>query len=197
METAQFHVMADLGWLELTMPYATRAQYIRQLTAALGFAGPLEAALSLTPGLGALVDLHPRRKSGKIVEDLLALGLGAHQIAMLPQCGGIEPFDDACRGLGWLYVSERASLLHHTVLRQLRTHLPRAATACAYLTSYDGVVRARWEALGAALDRAVTRSEDVDRLVAAAREAFECQNRWFRSERTEERAAASSGWQVR
>lgn len=136
-----------------------------------GFEAPLEAALAYTPRLKALVDLRQRSRAGFIAADLLELGLRAHEVSTLPQCL-IAPFSGPIEALGWMYVAERATLMHERVRRHLLARLPETHRACTYLAAYDGVVNARWNALGHAIDRAVTTEPALDDLIAAGRAAF-------------------------
>lgn len=179
VETSALEADADASWHALLAPDVTRAQYARQLMSTLGFDGPLEAALALTPGLPEVTDLAARRTSGKIVEDLLALGFSASQIARAPQCGSIAPFDSAPRALGWLYAAERPLRLHGPVRKHLRACLPRVAGATAYL----GSAADRCAAFDAAVDRTVRGPRDAAQVIDGACDAFRARRRWFAAPR--------------
>src|SRR5438874_144526 len=75
--TRVHHPEADARWLDLTLPGATREQYLMQLVKVYGFEAPLESTLAYTPrrALRAYVPRAPRARAGLIVQDLLALGL--------------------------------------------------------------------------------------------------------------------------
>src|SRR5213078_800486 len=133
-------------------PDISIAHYTRQLVTIYGFEGPLEAALAYTPNLKLVIDLRRRSRAGLLAQDLLALGIKAAGIANLPQCLPIAPFSSIIEALGWMYVSERATLGHDAVAKHVRSHLPDAADASAYLTAYAGVANARWNELGHLLD---------------------------------------------
>jgi heme oxygenase len=178
METRRDHARADQPWLELLGTDVTRARYLDQLVAVYGFEAPFEAAIALTPGLGDGLQLRQRSRSGLIVQDLLALGLTPSRIARLPQCDLVVPFRDAAEALGWMYVVERATLLHDAVRRYLEDRL-QLAGAYGYLSAYDGIAGARWQELGRALDDAAAAAAAPEHIVAATRSAFACHRNWF------------------
>lgn len=177
LETRAFHDAADEGWLRLLTSNVTRSDYLQRLVTTYGFEAPLEAAFAYTPNLRLFVDLRQRSRAGLLAQDLLALGMRAHELASLPQCL-IAPFSGPIEALGWLYVSERATLLHERVRRHLVTRLPDAHDACAYLRAYDGVANARWNELGHALDHAVRTEAHTSVLIAAATTAFRLMADW-------------------
>ncbi|MGE5184296.1 MAG: hypothetical protein ACM31C_19640, partial [Acidobacteriota bacterium] len=157
---------------------ATRWDYVRQLRSTYGFEAPLEAALAYTPGLKRLLDLRARTRAGLIAQDLLALGMSASELALLPQCFPIAPFSGPVEALGWLYVTERATLLHESIRRAIATRIPDAPGACAYLSAYEGLTSARWQQLGRVLDRAAETPRALGDLVTAANAGFRCLLAW-------------------
>jgi heme oxygenase len=177
LETRAHHSAADESWLGLLHPSVTRSDYMRRLVTTYGFEGPLEAALAYTPNLKLFVDLRQRSRAGLIAKDLLALGVRAAEISTLPQCL-IAPFAGPIEALGWLYVAERVTLLHDRVRRHLLTRIPDVQDMCAYLSAYDGVVNARWNELGHAIDRAIRTEQHTDDLISAAKCAFRRMSEW-------------------
>jgi heme oxygenase (biliverdin-IX-beta and delta-forming) len=177
-ETRGEHSRADQPWLALLDADVTRARYLDHLVAIYGFEAPFEAAVALTHGVAERVQLRQRARSGLIVQDLLALGLTPSQIARLPQCQLDMPFRDPAEALGWMYVVERATLLHDAVRRYLEDRL-EVSGACGYLSAYDGVAGARWQDLGRALDEVAAAPPAPDQIVAATRSAFACHRHWF------------------
>jgi len=175
METRAQHPDADGGWLELMSLDTTRPRYLYQLIATYGFEAPIESALAMTPQMGNVIQLRQRARSGFIVQDLLSLGLTPSRIARLPQCSQIVPFRDQSEALGWMYVLERATLLHDAIRRHLEARLP-TVRAWSYLSAYDGIASARWAEFGYVLDE---QPANADQIVAAARTAFDCHRRWF------------------
>lgn len=182
LETRGLHRDADAIWVDLLTGEVTLDQYVAALTVAYGFEGPVESAVALTPGVTALVPLRQRARSGYIVQDLLTLGLSPSRIARLPQCGQIVPFRDLAEALGWLYVVERATLLHDMVRRHVKQCLS-GMDAFSYLSAYDGVAGLRWQELGQALDAASGNDVDAqDQIVASSRDAFATQRIWVEAE---------------
>ena len=180
LETRAFHDAADQGWLGLLAPDVTHSDYLRQLVSVFGFEGPLEAAFAYTPHLKLFIELRQRSRAGLLAKDLLALGLRAQAVSLIPQCL-LAPFSGPVEALGWMYVAERATLLHERVRRHLVKVLPDGPDVCAYVGAYEGVVGARWNELGRTLDRAVRTEARMDDLIAAARAGFRTLLEWSRT----------------
>jgi heme oxygenase len=183
LETQSHHATADQAWLSLQDGDLTKWQYLRRLVAVYGFHAPLESALAYTPTLPLLIDLRRRQRAGYIAQDLLALGLTASEIAELPQCVPMAPFASTLEAFGWLYVSERETLIHERVKTRLLQSMPDLRHATSYLSAYDGVVGARWQELGAVIDRVVRSPRMLDEVIVAAHAAFRCWERWSRDDR--------------
>lgn len=181
LETRAQHPEADYPWLEVMSFDTSRDRYVDQLVATYGFEAPIEAALSLTPHLGEVINLRPRARSGLIVEDLLVLGLGPSKIARLPQCTHIAPFREPAEALGWMYVLERSTLMFDTVRTQVSARIP-GLSAAHYLGAYEGIAGARWQEFGAILDAYAITPASADHVVASARAAFVCQRDWYASD---------------
>lgn len=176
--TRVHHVAADAPWLDLMVPTVSKHRYVTQLLKVYGFEAPLEAAFRYTAGLSSLVDLRARARTGLLVQDLMRLGFSASRIAELPQ--RFMTFSSAAEALGWLYVGERATLLHGGVRRYLSLRVPEAVSASSYLSAYDGIVGARWSELGAALDTVAQAPAVMHQIVRAANQAFSAAASWFR-----------------
>lgn len=181
METRVLHPEADAPWVELMSIEATRERYIETLVATYGFEAPIESALAMTPAASTTLPLRQRARSGFIVQDLLGLGLSPSRIARLPQCCQVVPFRDVSEALGWMYVVERATLLHESVRHHLQARLS-SVHAWSYLSAYDGVAGKRWQDLGYVLDVVSLTFETGDEIVAAAKEAFTTLHQWLASD---------------
>lgn len=177
METRAEHPEADSPWLELMSIDTSRRQYIDQLVVTYGFEAPVEAAFTLTSQLADVVKLRDRARARYIIEDLLALGITPAKLARLPQCHHIEPFGDPAEALGWMYVLERATLLHDAVRSHIALRLP-TVSGWSYLSAYQGVASARWQELGTALDAYATTPGRSDQIIASARAAFSRLREW-------------------
>jgi heme oxygenase len=160
-------------------PHVTRQQYIDHLIRVSGFEGALEAALAYTRNLELALDVHERFRAGFIAQDLLALGYRPAEIARLPQCL-IAPFASPVEALGWVYVSEHATLLHDEVRRYLGVHLPEVKDACVYLSATQRHVSVRWQDLGRRLDHAVRSPRMFDEMLAGSYAGFRAWSEWSR-----------------
>jgi heme oxygenase len=177
LATREHHVAADAPWLELMVPTVTKWQYIEHLIKVYGFEASLEAALRYTPGLNALIDLRPRIRAGLLVQDLMRLGLGAGRIAMLDQ--RFMTFSSTIEALGWMYVAERATLLHGALRRYLTLRIPELGSATSYLSVYDGVAGDRWSDLGDALETVAHAPAGKHQLIHTANQGFLALCAWF------------------
>ena len=179
-ETRAFHAEADADYNDLYRHDTGPADYMVYLLRLYGFEAPLESTLAQTPHLEMLLPLKERAKAGLIAQDLLSLGIRPQQITAAPQCLAIPQFRGAAEALGWMYVVERTTLSHAVVRNHLMTQLPREMKeASSYLSSYAGVVGARWREYGAALDHVAQTPAIGDRIIDAANEAFRCQRTWL------------------
>jgi heme oxygenase len=178
VETCAHHPAVDRFWLE---PITTQTDYMQRLVRAYGFEAPLEAAIAYTPGLGDFVDIGPRIRAGLIAQDLMTLGLEPGQVSAIPQCM-VAPFASATEAMGWLYVHQRATLIHDGARRELVSRLPRLARATSYLGAYAGTAGVHWDDFGIALDRIAVGATRL-RIVHAANEAFRTAAQWFANPR--------------
>lgn len=177
VETRYFHAISDGPWLDLIAQHPTKLEYLQQLVATYGFEAPLEAALAYTPHVEGFIDLHWRFRSGLIAQDLLALGVKPGEVAALRQCM-IAPFASVAEAFGWLYVHERASLLHDSVRTELVAQLPDVGRATSALTAHRGRIGVAFDDFGQALDRVARTPAIEDRIVSAAIEAFRTLQAW-------------------
>ena len=178
LETQSHHAAADQLWTPLLAPNVTKWQYVARLALVYGFEAPLESALAYTPNLRLAIDIRSRIRAGLVAQDLITLGLSASEVADLPQCFPMAPFGSPLEALGWLYVSERTTLQHDAVRKNVVGRIPEIAKATAYLSVYDGVVGLRWQELGSAFDRFVRTDRALDEVIAGAHAAFRCLASW-------------------
>ncbi len=180
MATQSHHVEADTPWLNLMVPDVSAHRYRMHLLRVYGFEAPLEAAFRYTPGLSAVVDLRSRMRSGLLAQDLMRLGMSASRLADVPQ--RFTTFSGPAEALGWMYVIERATLLHGGIRRYLLQHLPGAEDATSYLAAYDGAAGMRWSELGSAFDAVAPSPTVVRQLLRAANAGFRAVCDWFRDD---------------
>lgn len=168
----------------------TGGQYALYLRRAYGLEAPIESSFAITPHLGSLVDLRARSSAGLIAADLLALGLRAADLARLPLCPEVRPFDSVAEGLGWMFAYERGAFHLIQLREQIARALPdQVAIAGRYLACHHPrALGERWRELGVALDRISGSAAVEDRVLAAAEEAYLCQRDWFGEELRSQRA---------
>lgn len=192
-ETRVHHAEADADLDVLFHRDSSATHYMLYLMRLYGFEAPLESALMTTPTLDLMVNLRERSRASLIAQDLLALGLRPASVAELPMCLTIPTFRGSAEALGWMYVSERATLAHSVVRHHLVTRLPlEMQKASNYLQSYAGAAGTLWRKFGVTLDNVARHPAIADRVVAAANEAFRAQRRWLQNEQIGASARAAS-----
>jgi heme oxygenase len=176
--TRAYHAGADAPWLALMSSSLREQAYVRHLAITFGFEAPLEGAFAYTRGLDDVIPVRKRVRAGLIAQDLLALGVSPAELSHLPQCPAIAPFVEVSDALGWMYLIERATLLHDGVRRSVAQRLPRAAHATSYLCAAGSVAGVRWQSFGAALDAVTDEAPIADRIADAAKQAFRYWLEW-------------------
>src|SRR5438477_643571 len=115
-----------------------------------------ERRRAVRSGARARTPDHTMAHGGKSADATVSWALGAH-----PRCEAVpRKFTSIAKALGWMYVTERTTLLHHHVYRTLARVIPgEVAFASSYLKSYEGTASVMWRAFAADVDRACTTPE--------------------------------------
>jgi heme oxygenase len=159
----------------------SRERYVDYLVRSFCFEEPFECACVMTPALARYADPASWSRTRFIAEDLIALGLPAEKLLELTPCplGAFEEVSDA---LGWLFVAEHNVKTNSVVHQQMLQRAPGIAAVARYLRCYGTATGARWRAFGASLDQAVSDGASEDRMIEAARAAFDFFHRWLQPE---------------
>lgn len=189
-ETRAYHATAEADRF-LVLDDPTPELLRRWLAAVYHFEYAVETRLFAVEDLPNAL-LATRVDSGRLAEDLLALGLDGGVRELFAQPVALPSIASCASALGWLYVVQRAKLSHTSLHRALVPHLaPVLRRASRYLTAHAHDGHARWHELAAFLDRAIaTRTQEAE-LIAAAHEAFARQHLWFVEAGVTGRSAAS------
>ena len=176
-ETRGHHASADGDRLRLLPARSTLTSYRDALVRIYGFEAPVETAMSVTGDLAGIIDLEARLKLRHLKAALT--GLGIPDPPTVPRYR-VMPFRGAAEALGWLYVTERNTLLHSVIHRHLSARIPDVlGRGGAYLAYYERASLAKWLELGIALDRVGADAEMAERIVNAANTAFTAQREWY------------------
>lgn len=177
--TRPYHAETDADLDDLFRDDVGSSHYVLFLMRVYGFEAPLESALAMTPHLDLLLDVRERARAGLLAQDLMKLGLRPSEVAELPLCLAIPQFRGTAEALGWMFVVERATLLHSVLRHHLATRLPHEMSkASAYLSSYAGLVGTRWREFGATVEQVAHHPAIAERIIQSACEAFRCYRRW-------------------
>jgi heme oxygenase len=167
-ETRAAHARIELALPVLDVDL-TRARYRRIVEALHGY----------YVGLEPLVDAKPMSsKVALLVDDLLALGHAASDIAGLPRCVELPQITTASCMLGARYVIEGATLGGQLIGRRLAQTLDLDATnGAAFFIGYSEHTREMWLKFNHCVESAP--EFDVIAAVAAANATFETLERWL------------------
>jgi heme oxygenase len=134
---------------------------------------------SAEAALGDTAFFRDRRKTGLLVRDLLALGMGDGEIARLPLCDLAVPVSGPAAAFGGMYVVEGSTLGGTIIARLVERRLGLSTeTGCGYFRSYGSAVGAMWRSFGARL-LSVSTPETDDTIVASANDTFEAMRAWL------------------
>jgi heme oxygenase len=176
LETRVHHNIADADRLAV-MDARDRTTYRTFLERVYGFESVVETVLVRVPDLDPKL-VRGTLKTGRLRDDLVALGLAAHEVDRL-QAATAPAIRTPAQALGWMFVLERHTLLAGLIRRHLARYLaPEMTVAAAYLTAYGDTPGARFRVFGDALGE-YGRRYAPDLIVAAAREAFRAQRHWY------------------
>jgi heme oxygenase len=178
--TRSHHERAEAA-LPLMDDGLTLDRYRETLAAFLGVYLPLEERLAAQHAWHALgFDFERRRKAGLIDRDLLALGLSASDIALVPLCPDLPPVDTLPRALGALYVMEGATLGGQVIRRRLERALGLDATdGVAFFSSYGEGVGSMWREFQDLVRRSIATHDELDAMVDTAAATFDTLTGWI------------------
>lgn len=155
-----------------------RADYVRLLSADLGFYAPLEAALADVDWSAIGLDFDSRRKVPLLEADLSALGLDPAARAGLPRCAKLPRLGSLPRGLGALYVVEGATLGGQLIARHVAATLGDAVPLHFY-RGYGADNGARWRDFQLALEAGCQTPQDRDDAAGTALALFQALDLWL------------------
>jgi heme oxygenase len=177
-DTREHHAAAAADLFRVVAS-ASPAAFARFLAATYHFEYAVEARLVRVDGL-PLGFLASRLRSGRLGDDLLALGDDRDVVDVLARPLAIPELESPLDAVGWLYVVERDTLDHAALYQALAPRVGAVLRfASRYLTARAVDARARWDELGAMIDHFAANEDRAARVVAAARDAFAARHRWF------------------
>jgi heme oxygenase len=159
----------------------TLDRYRDTLVSFLGVDLPLEERLAAQHAWSAMgFDFDRRRKTRLIDRDLIALGLSADDVAIIPLCPDLPPVDTLPRALGALYVMEGATLGGQVIRKRLARTLGLDATdGVAFFSSYGDRVGSMWREFRDLARRSITTPDARDDMIASAAATFDTLTSWI------------------
>ena len=159
----------------------TLTQYRHLLHTFFGFYIPLESSLDAGRLPAPLrTELACRRKSGWLLDDLLALGESSQAIDALPLCRAIPPITNEADLFGAWYVVEGATLGGQIVLKSLRRSLGAGADQYTrFFRSYGPEVPQMWATFLRMLEAAAYNEVQEQLIMASARRTFASFEQWI------------------
>ena len=166
--------------LDFKARLATIDSYRGHIERMLGFYAPIEARLASGVFGDWLTDYAARRKVPLLERDILALGAGSSDIAVLPCCPFVPACNDPQAAFGCAYVLEGATLGGRTLMPLVETRLGLTAEhGAAFLGSYGDAVGDMWRCFGRALDRCCSTENHRGRAAEAASATFSALEHWL------------------
>jgi heme oxygenase len=157
-----------------------------------GFYAPLETLLMASNHWQLLgFDYAARQKTPRLVQDLLALGGSAVELAAIPRCTNLPALTTPEQLLGCLYVIEGATLGGRIITRQLQTQLGlNPESGGAFFEGYGGQTGPHWKAFCTMLTNNADQNDGYSAdcsanenrqgaIVAGANHTFETLTHWL------------------
>jgi heme oxygenase len=175
--TADLHRGIEAA-VPLMDPALTLERYADYLGHLYPWYSTVEARLTAIAGLRAVIqDLDARLKTEILARDLNALGRAAEtgiDVSFIPDLRSIP------QALGCLYVLEGSTLGAQILIRAVRNSLgAEVAGKTTFLAGYEENTALRWRQLRTSLSRFLTRAEDQETAVLAARATFSGLHEWL------------------
>jgi heme oxygenase len=158
----------------------SREEYRQFVGRFFGFYAPLETLLMASNHWQLLAfDYAARQKTPRLVQDLVAMGASAAELAATPRCTNLPALTTPAQLLGCLYVIEGATLGGRIITRQLQTQLGLSPeSGGAFFDGYGAQTGPHWKAFCTML----TNNADESRhgaIVASANRTFETLTHWL------------------
>jgi heme oxygenase len=156
--------------------------YTRTLAALLGFFEPVEQALRGAADWSDVgIDIQDRSRAHLLLNDLIALGLSASQIASLPRTASLPHIDNLERALGCLYVLEGSTLGGQMIGRELARRFGiDASSGASFFLSHGSRVGEMWKEFCAVVRNHVQQPDCQLLAVEAAKQTFSSLEHWMR-----------------
>lgn len=176
--TASAHTSLE-NTVEIPRRLQDLASYRDLLEKFWGWYHPLEAKLLQVPGWPfAGYDPHQRIKATWLEQDLLALGLSASDIQLLPQCQNLPAITTLPEAMGLAYVMEGATLGGRQISGLMQeSRIPPAAQT--FFHSYGTETGTRWKEFLAALSTLDSQPAEHELTLTTATAAFASLEAWL------------------
>jgi heme oxygenase len=156
----------------------SRESYRRFLCVLYGFVTAFEARFAFALGLD-ITFIENRIKSGRMANDLLALGLTAYERVRLSRRCVVPAFVGSVEALGWLFVVERLTLDFPSLRNRIRAAIPYdLEIAGSFIGADASEIESSWSDLGRVLDHHVHSKPELERATRAAEAALHCLEEW-------------------
>lgn len=158
----------------------SREEYRQFVGRFFGFYAPLETQLMASNHWQLLgFDYAVRQKTPRLVQDLVALGGSAAEVAATPRCTNLPALITPEQLLGCLYVIEGATLGGRIITRQLQTQLGlNPESGGAFFDGYGAQTGPHWKAFCTMLTNIADESRH-GAIVAGANRTFETLTHWL------------------
>ena len=155
-------------------------RYHQLLQLFLGYYEPLEAKLLALPHWAAIgFDYVERRKTPRLMQDLLLLGDTPESLQNIARCKELPTLTTQGQLLGCLYVIEGATLGGQIITRHLHSNLGlKPSSGAAFFDGYGAQTGSQWKAFCTMLRANAAESGSQDDILATANQTFETLDQW-------------------
>jgi heme oxygenase (biliverdin-IX-beta and delta-forming) len=162
----------------------TQDRYRELLRRFFGYYSPLEERLAGFHGMvEAGFDYEGRRKTPKLVRDLLALSDSSETLITIPRCETLPALETPGQVWGCLYVIEGSTLGGQIISAHLKGKFGLTPDAgSAFFSGYGKETGQRWIEFKTALTTASERGDMDDEIVASASATFDTLGEWVAPE---------------
>jgi len=168
--------------LEAKLPFDERLSLERYQELLAGFWGlfdPLEAALA-NLDLADSLEVRKRQRSVLLLRDLLATGLTAEELSVLPRCDKVPLLETKAQALGCMYVLEGSRLGGQFASKLVTQQLGLTeGSGCSFFSSDGAEVAPMWRTFCDIVRESVLSPEDRSEFVVAARSTFSAFLGWI------------------
>lgn len=184
-KTRSLHEQVETA-VDIPSRLQSRESYEELLAGMYGLYAPLEERLGSITGLsGPGYDVTARRKTEKLVADLMVLGHSPENIKNIKRCDALPSLSTVSQGLGCLYVLEGAALGGQIITKEVNHRLHLAAqNGCSFFAGDAENTPTVWNAFRQHVTTYASQHPGCEHeVIEAATQTFKTFEHWLKKSR--------------